>query len=239
MNKFGDIQLSDDITRRLSTPCYLVNDAAIENNLSILKDVGEKSDARIILALKGFAMWSYAPLVRKYLSGVTASSLNEALLGRKEFKGDVHVYAPAYRDDEIDRIVDNADHISFNSISQWMRLRDRVRKRKPSLSCAVRINPEHSEVKTRLYDPSAPHSRLGITIANFKAGVRELAGIDGLHFHNLCELGSDSLERTLKAVEKKFSFYFDRISWINMGGGHHITRDDYDRARLIRIIRDL
>ncbi|MFO7657823.1 MAG: carboxynorspermidine decarboxylase [Bacteroidales bacterium] len=236
MEQFGKINLSEDQLRDLQTPCYIVNESRIEENLRVIHSVQAATGAKVLLALKGFAMWSLFPLVKKYLPGITASSLNEALLGKEEFKGEVHVYAPAYSDHDFDELLRIADHISFNSLSQWNYFRKKI-----TGSCvmpAMRINPEHSEVKTQLYDPCAPYSRLGITLKNFKEGLSDLDGITGLHFHNLCELNSDSLERTLAVVEKNFGFYFDRISWINFGGGHHISRPDYDIELLVRIINN-
>lgn len=180
-------------------------------------------------------MWAVAPLVMNYLPGVSASSVNEARLGREEFGGEVHVYAPAFGTESFALILKYANHIVFNSPSQWNTFKDRIPQ---NIKAGLRINPEHSEVETALYDPCAPYSRLGTTLKNFLENIDSFEGISGLHFHNLCELNSDALERTLNIVEEKFSFFFDRISWINFGGGHHITRSDYDVEHLIRIIRN-
>lgn len=236
MEQFGKINLSEEQLRDIQTPCYIVNESRIEENLQIISRVQQATGAKILLALKGFAMWNLFSLVRKYLTGITASSLHEAMLGKQEFKGEVHVYAPAYNDEDFDELLKIADHISFNSVNQWNYFREKMKGR--GIEPAVRINPEHSEVKTQLYDPCAPFSRLGITLKNFKEGLNSLDGITGLHFHNLCELNSDSLERTLEVVERNFGFYFNKISWINFGGGHRISRSDYDVEKLIRIIRD-
>lgn len=219
----------------LQTPCYLVNEARIEENLEILRKVQDAADCKILLAFKGFAMWSLAKLVRKYLPGVSASSVNEARLGREEYGGEVHIYAPAYSESDFNENIKYGNHIVFNSINQWVKFRNRLPK---NIKAGLRINPEHREAGTAIYDPCAPYSRLGITHINFKEGLDNLEGISGLHFHNLCELNSDALERTLNEVEKKFSFFFNRIQWINFGGGHHITRPDYDIDRLISIIKD-
>jgi carboxynorspermidine decarboxylase len=219
----------------VQTPCYLINEARIEENLQILSDVQKHAGCKILLAFKGFAMWSLAPLIRKYLPGISASSVNEARLGFEEFGGEIHVYAPAYSESDFILDIGYADHMVFNSIEQWMKFRDRL----PShIKAGMRINPEHRETETDLYDPCAPFSRLGVTIKNFINQIDEIKGISGLHFHNLCELNSDALERTLAEVEKKFAFYFNKISWINFGGGHHVTRSDYDIERLIRIIKE-
>lgn len=236
MEAFGNINLNQKQLRDLITPCYIVNESRIEENLITINRVQDATGAKVLLALKGFAMWSLFPLIRKYLSGIAASSLNEARLGKEEFGGEIHVYAPAYAETTFAELLKIADHISFNSINQWISFKDRIKG--GAVKAALRINPEHSEVETEKYDPCAPFSRLGITLENFNRGVEYLDGITGLHFHNLCELNSDALDRTLKVVEKKFGFYFNRISWINFGGGHHITRNDYDVEKLIRIIND-
>jgi carboxynorspermidine decarboxylase len=236
MEQFGKIKLSEKQLHEIHTPCFIVNEVKLEENLKTLAKVQEATDAKILLGMKGFAMWSVFPLIEKYLPGVSASSLNEALLGYSEFRGELHVYAPAYTERDFQEILEIADHITFNSVSQWQKYQRTILNTKRKIQCAVRINPEHSEVKTKIYDPCAPLSRLGITIDNFKKHEQELEGINGLHFHNLCELNADSLERTLEVVEKNFGFYFDHISWINFGGGHHITRSDYDVDKLIEII---
>jgi carboxynorspermidine decarboxylase len=235
LEQFGKINFSDELIAGLQTPCYLVNEARIEENLQILKKVQDQAGCKILLAFKGFAMWSLAPLVRKYLPGVSASSVNEARLGREEFGGEVHIYAPAYSETDFAQNIRYGNHIVFNSINQWVKFKNRLPK---NIRAGIRINPEHSEVETAIYDPCAPYSRLGVTLKNFKARINELEGISGLHFHNLCELNSDALERTLIEVEKKFSFFFNKIKWINFGGGHHITRPDYDIERLVRIIKE-
>lgn len=215
---------------RLATPCYVTDIALLEQNLRILDSVQQRTGCKILLALKGFAMWSVFPNIRKVLHGIAASSLHEAQLGREEFNQEVHVYAPAYRDDEFDTLVDLADHIVFNSFSQWKKFRDRVKR----VECGLRVNPEHSEVAVKLYDPCAPGSRLGIRLSEFDPEA--LDGISGLHFHTLCELNSDALERTLPAFEQHFGEFIPQMRWINFGGGHHITRPDYDLERLCRII---
>jgi len=237
MDPFGKINLSEKQLKSLHTPCYIVNETRIKENLRILDRVQQQAGCKILLALKGFAMWSTFPLIRKYLHGVTASSLNEALLGKHEFQRELHVYAPAYSGHEIDQLLSMSGHISFNSVNQWNKYKNQIQQQYPHVKCALRINPEHSEVETALYDPSAPFSRLGVTAKNFFENEEALEGITGLHFHNLCELNSDSLERTLEAVEHKFGRFFSKISWINFGGGHHITRSDYDVERLIKIIQ--
>lgn len=225
-----------DIPTDVETPAWVVDFGLLEQNLQKLDAVQKAADCTIILALKGFAMWASAPLVRKYLSGVAASSPSEAQLGKDEFGGVVHSYAPAYSDEDFREIVKFSDHVVFNSFSQWDRLRDIALTEGPGLKYGIRLNPEHREVEVELYDPCAPNSRLGATRAAFEG--RTLGdGLTGLHFHNLCELGSDALERTLAAVEANFGPWLEQAEWVNFGGGHHITREDYDVERLVRVVK--
>lgn len=224
-------------TLDVPSPCYVIDESAVERNLRRIDHIQRHSGAKVLLALKGFAMWSLFPLVRRYLVGVAASSLNEARLGKEQFGGEVHVYIPAYRDDQFDQIVHLSDHLIFNSFSQWDRFQRRVWNCVKRPACGIRINPQYSEVQTAMYDPCAAGSRLGVTIDQF-AG-RDLTGITGLHFHTLCGLNADALERTLRVVERTFSPYFAHIGWINLGGGHHMSRSDYDVDLLIGLIIDL
>lgn len=219
----------------LPTPCYVVDEALLIRNLTVLKSVRERTGCKILLAQKGFSMFSVYPLIGQYLDGTTASSLFEARLGREEMGQEVHIYSPAYREDEFDQILRLCDHIVFNSFGQWRKYREQVQKAGRKLSCGIRINPEYSEVETALYDPCAPGSRLGVTPANFESD--ELDGIDGLHFHTMCEQNSDVLKRTVEAVDAKFGSVLPRMKWVNFGGGHHITRADYDIETLIDCIR--
>jgi carboxynorspermidine decarboxylase len=231
------------IIAQVETPSYICDLSALRRNLEILAGVQERAGCKILLALKGFAMWSVFPIVRQYLSGVATSSVAEARLGREKFCGDsrdreVHAYAPAYSAADVDELVEIADHIVFNSIAQWQRHRERVRRAGRRIECGIRLNPRHSEVQVALYDPCAPGSRLGVPPEVFPApGAPELDGIDGLHFHTLCELGSDALERTVAAVEDRFGAHLGRVKWVNFGGGHHITRPNYDVELLVRIVR--
>ncbi len=223
----------NDIFSQVPSPCYVCDEVALRRNAEILAGVRERTGCKILLALKGFAMWSAFPLLRDYLDGVTASSLHEARLGREHFGKEVHVYAPAYREDEFGELLTYVDHITFNSFSQWRRFKEQASVLGDT-AVALRINPEHSEVKTAIYDPCAPCSRLGITRQAFDGD--DLAGISALHFHTLCELNSDALERTLAAVEEKFGAFLPQMKWVNFGGGHHVTREDYDVDRLCRLI---
>jgi carboxynorspermidine decarboxylase len=223
----------------LETPCFVTDLGALEANLKILDDVQQRAGCTILLALKGFAQWSTFPLVRRYLAGATSSSVAEARLAREELGGQVHAYAPAYSDGEMAELVSLADHIVLNSPGQWRRHRARIadaRRAGHDLSCGLRVNHEHQEVEVALYDPAGPCSRLGTTRKNLTAD--DLDGLDGLHFHTLCQVGSDALERAVAAFEAKFGEFIPRMKWVNFGGGHHITRPDYDRERLIRIVRE-
>lgn len=218
----------------LVTPCYVVDGGRLADNLECLDGVQERTGCKILLALKGFSMFSTFPRIRKVLHGTAASSLNEARLGFEEFQREVHVYAPAYREDEFDELVGYANHMVFNSFAQWRKFKPRVQAAGRSVRCGIRVNPQHSEVKVKLYDPCAPGSRLGVTLDQFEG--QDLSGLTGLHFHTLCELNADALERTLAVVEEKFGRYLAGMNWINFGGGHHITRADYDVDRLCRVI---
>ncbi|MBS1120867.1 MAG: carboxynorspermidine decarboxylase [Deltaproteobacteria bacterium] len=232
----ADVARAIDISH-LETPCFVTDLGALEANLQILADVQRRAGCTILLALKGFAQWSTFPLVRRYLAGATASSIAEARLAREELGGQVHAYAPAYSDDEMRELVTLADHIVLNSPSQWRRHRPAIeaaRRAGRSISCGLRVNHEHQEVEVALYDPAGPCSRLGTTRANL--APEDLDGLDGLHFHTLCQVGSDALERALAAFETKFGEFIPRMKWVNFGGGHHITRPDYDRERLVRLV---
>lgn len=228
-NKDIDIDISN-----LPSPAYLVDERLLTKNLETLNYVQEKSGAKILLAQKGFSMHAMYPLVGKYLHGVTSSSLFEARLGFEEMGKEVHVYAPAYVDREFDELLRYSDHMVFNSFDQWNRFKGRVQNAPKQISCGIRVNPEYSEIEVPLYDPCYNYSRMGVTLPNFRP--EELDGIDGLHFHTMCEQNSDTLERTLKVVEEKFGQYLHGMKWLNFGGGHHITRPDYDLDTLIKCI---
>lgn len=221
---------------QLTTPCYLIDLGLLKANLEILNDVQTRTGCKILLAQKGYAAWSTYQLCCRYLVGTAASSLYEAKLGKEYFGGEVHLCAPAYRDDEMAEYLGIVDHIVFNSFTQWQRFRDIVQNALRKIECGLRVNPMHSEVKPKIYDPCAPGSRLGIPVDQFRP--EQLDGITGLHFHTLCELNADSLQRTLPEVEKQFGEYIKKMDWINFGGGHHITRDDYDVDLLCKLIAD-
>ena len=179
-------------------------------------------------------MFSVFPLIREVLSGIAASSLDEARLGSEEFGKEVHVYSPAYKASEFDELLSYSDHIIFNSFSQWHHFKSFISKHKKTLKCGIRVNPEHSEVDTSIYDPCAPFSRLGVTHKMLRD--EDLTGISGLHFHNLCEKNADALERTLNVLESNFSSILKSMEWVNLGGGHHITRKDYQTDLLCQLI---
>jgi len=215
----------------LPTPCYVLDEGKLVKNLEILKQVQDDTGCRILLAQKAFSMYSEYPLMRPYLAGTTASSLFEARLGAEEMGGETHIFSPAYRDEEFDEIASLCGHIVFNSFAQLEKYRERCGK----ASIAVRINPEFSTQSHALYDPCAPGSRLGVTASAFKPEL--LDGVEGLHFHTLCEQDADALEVTLRAVEEKFGAWLYHMKWLNMGGGQHITRPGYNISLLERCIR--
>ncbi|HRY82460.1 MAG TPA: carboxynorspermidine decarboxylase [Candidatus Moranbacteria bacterium] len=221
-------------TNKITTPCYLVSEKIIERNLQILDLVQKQTGAKIILALKGFSMFSVFPLIRRYLHGTTASSLFEAKLGKEEFGKEVHIFSPAYKKEEFWEIMKISDHIVFNSFSQWKLYKNKIASSEKKIGCSIRVNPEHSEVKTALYDPCDKNSRLGVKFKDFEK--QNLSGITGLHFHTLCESGADSFARTLDVFEKKFGKYLDNMKFVNFGGGHHITRSDYNIKLLCKTI---
>lgn len=220
--------------RRVESPAFVCDLGALRRNLELLREVEQRAGCTILLALKGFAMWSTFPIVREYLSGIAASGPYEARLGREELGKQVHVYAPAFSEGDVRACLEVADHIVFNSPGQWQRFRGLVEASPRRVECGLRINPEHREVEVALYDPCAPCSRLGATRRALE-GV-ELEGITGLHFHTLCEKDSDALERTLAVVEARFAELIRRVRWVNFGGGHHITRPGYDIERLVRLV---
>lgn len=222
--------------RALSTPYYLCEEELLENNLKILDYVQKQSGAKIILALKGFAMHATFPLIKEYLHGCTASGLHEALLAREKFAKEVHTYSPAFKEEDIEQIAKISDHIVFNTPSQLLKFKDKVKEINPQIHISLRINPEVSSSPVDIYNPCGIYSRLGTTLKNFDESILE--HLDGLNFHALCEQDADALEEVLIAFEEKFSKYFKNLKFINFGGGHHITRKDYDVEKLIKLIKD-
>ena len=220
---------------KIPSPCFLLDEARLRRNLEVLEYVQKESGAKIILAFKGFSMWSAFDLVRQYLPGATASSLNEAKLARHEFKGEVHTYLPAYSDAEFPEVLELSDHLVFNSFSQWESFKPQVQASSRHVSCGIRINPEYAEVETDMYNPTMPFSRLGVTKKEFREDLMD--GLEGLHFHSLCEKNSDTLEHTLEVIEENFAEALRQVKWVNFGGGHLMTRSDYDIPRLIKVIK--
>jgi carboxynorspermidine decarboxylase len=211
----------------------VVHEELLRKNLEVLHRVERETGCHILLAQKCFSMYRLYPLIGEYISGATASGLHEAKLGYEEMGKENHIFSPAYKEEEFDEILDICDHISFNSFNQWKKFRDKALKH--GRSCGIRINPECSTQEHGIYDPCAYGSRLGVTIANFRP--EELDCIEGLHFHTLCEQNSDALETTFAAVEENFGKYLYGMKWLNLGGGHHITRSDYDIDKLIGLIK--
>lgn len=215
---------------RIQTPAYVLDEKALLRNLKILKNVAESAGCKILLAQKAFSMFAVYPIISTYLSGTTASGLYEAKLGREMFGKDVHCFCPAYKDSEFDEIAEISDHIVFNSFTQLRKFRSRCKGK----SIGIRINPECSTQDEPIYDPCAPGSRLGVRLADFDEA--EFGGVDGIHFHTLCEQGFEPLAVTLDAVEEKFGKYLHKCKWVNFGGGHHITKPGYDTEGLIKRI---
>lgn len=210
----------------IETPCYVVDAVALRKNLAVLDLVQKKTGCKILLALKGFAMWSLFPEINKVLYGAAASSADEARLAREEFGGEVHATAAAFPDWEFDELLETCDVVNFNSFTQWDYFRERAMASKRKLKFGIRVNPGYSEVATEIYNPCSPHSRLGVRAEHFLP--EKLDGITGLHFHVMCEQNSDVLSRVLPHFEKRFDAIIRKMEWVNMGGGHHITRADYD-----------
>ena len=228
---FGDFDL-----RRVPSPCFVVDRAAVTRNLDLLKQVGDASGARILAALKAFSFFELAPLIGEYLQGTCASGLYEARLGRRFYGGEVATFCAGYKAADIAEICALSNHVIFNSPSQKDRFIDQIHG-PHSPDAGLRINPEHSEATVAKYDPCAPCSRLGVPVSQLTPDV--MAGIKGLHMHSLCEQGFAPLRRTWDAIHDKIAPWFGQLSWLNLGGGHHITRADYDRAGLIDFIRTL
>ena len=222
----------------LRTPCYVIQEEKLKENLQILKDLRERTGCRILLAQKTFSMYSVYPLIGEYLDGTTASGLYEARLGYEEMGRENHIFSPAYREEEMEEILKYCGHVVFNSPAQLKKYRERAKQ--AGRSIGLRVNPERSTQEGHaIYDPCAPFSRLGTTAEQFRRELtdEEIRSLDGIHFHTLCEQNADALAETLEAVEEKFGDYLYHMKWVNFGGGHHITRKDYDRALLEKCIR--
>ena len=216
-------------------PCYVMEEDKLRRNLSLIRDVSRRADVNIILAFKAFALWKSFGVFREYIQSTTASSLYEARLAKEEFGEKAHTYSPAYVDEEFDEIVKCSSHITFNSLSQYERFGERARA--AGVKCGLRINPEYSEIETELYNPCAPGSRFGVLAEQLGNTLPE--GISGLHVHCLCENGSDTLVRTLEHVEARFASVLKQAEWLNLGGGHLMTREGYDIELLVKTLQGL
>jgi carboxynorspermidine decarboxylase len=221
---------------RIPSPCYVIDEVRFRQNLNLIRSVSERSGAEIILAFKGFAMWGVFPVLREYVSGAAASSADEARLCFEEVGSGAHTYSPVYSENDFDKILEFSSHITFNSLNQFTKFRERVGAFPRKRSVGLRINPEFSEISHGLYNPCSPGSRLGVTADDLSGGLPD--GIEGLHFHVLFESDSFALEKVLEVVETKFGRYFSQLKWINMGGGHLMTRKGYDTDHLVRLLKD-
>lgn len=222
-----------DSIEELPSPAFVCEEELLKKNLELLKKVQDEANVKILLALKGFALWSTFDLCKEYLQGCCASGLHEAILAKEEFEKEVHTYSPAFKDEEIDEIIEISNHLVFNSFNQFNRYKEKAKGR---TSIGLRVNPEYSSVEVDLYNPCGLNSRLGITRVNFQDD--NLEDVEGLHFHALCEQNVDALEGALKNFEEKFGDFLPQMKWVNFGGGHHITRFDYDVDGLIGLLKD-
>ena len=219
---------------KIPSPCYVMEESLLRNNLKLIKSVKDRANVNIILAFKAFALWKSFPIIREYIGYSTASSVNEARLAFEEMGSLAHTYAPSYSDEEFPIFLDYSSHITFNSLSQFDRFYPKVLESGKDIKCGLRINPEFSVVETDLYNPSTPGSRLGVTKEHI--GEKLPKGVSGLHLHNLCENNSYDLEKTLVAVEEKFGHLLNDVEWLNLGGGHLITDKDYNTEHLISLL---
>lgn len=229
------MKVNTDTFAQISTPMYVLEENRLRRNLALIKSVADRAGVEIILAFKAFALWKTFPIFREYINSTTASSLSEALMAYHKFGRPAHTYSPAYTDDEIGEIARCSSHLTFNSLSQYDRLHNRVKEENAAVSMGLRVNPEYSEVGTDLYNPCAPGTRFGVTADLLPEQLPE--DIDGFHCHCHCESGSDVFERTLAHIEEKFAKWFPQLKWINFGGGHLMTRADYDVERLISLLQ--
>ena len=228
--------INDSVLAEVQTPMYIVEENLLRDNLSLIRDVAQRADIEIILAFKAFALWKTFPIIREYISSTTASSLSEARLAYEEFGTPAHTFSPAYTDSEIGQIAECSSHLTFNSLSQYERMAAKARSANGNLSFGLRVNPEYSEISTLLYNPCAPGTRFGISADKLPATLP--ADIEGFHCHCHCESGSDVFQRTLVHIEDKFSKWFPQLKWINFGGGHLMTRDDYDVELLVSMLKE-
>ena len=228
--------INDSVLAEVQTPMYIVEENLLRGNLSLIRDVAQRADIEIILAFKAFALWKTFPIIREYISSTTASSLSEARLAYEEFGTPAHTFSPAYTDSEIGQIAECSSHLTFNSLSQYERMAAKARSANGNLSFGLRVNPEYSEISTLLYNPCAPGTRFGVSADKLPATLP--ADIEGFHCHCHCESGADVFQRTLVHIEDKFSKWFPQLKWINFGGGHLMTRNDYDVKLLVSMLKE-
>lgn len=228
--------INDIVLAEVQTPMYIVEENLLRGNLSLIRDVAQRADIEIILAFKAFALWKTFPIIREYVSSTTASSLSEARLAYEEFGTPAHTFSPAYTDSEIGQIAECSSHLTFNSLSQYERMAAKARSANGNLSFGLRVNPEYSEISTLLYNPCAPGTRFGVSADKLPATLP--ADIEGFHCHCHCESGADVFQRTLVHIEDKFSKWFPQLKWINFGGGHLMTRNDYDVKLLVSMLKE-
>lgn len=229
--------MDKNIIEKVQSPCYVMEEVLLRRNLALISRVASEAGVEIILAFKAFALWKTFPVFREYIGSVTASSIYEARLGFEEFGSRVHAFSPAYTDGEFAEMMRCSSHISFNSLTQYERFYERTKSAEHKISCGIRINPEYSEIETELYNPCAPGSRFGVTADLLPAVLPE--GIEGFHCHCHCESDSYALEHTLEHIEEKFGAWLPKIKWLNLGGGHLMTRKDYDVEHLIGLLKGL
>ena len=228
--------INESVLEQVQTPMYIVEENLLRDNLSLIRDVAQRADVEIIMAFKAFALWKTFPIVREYINSTTASSLSEARLAYEEFGAPAHTFSPAYTDSEIEQIAKCSSHLSFNSLSQYTRMREKAREANAQLSFGLRVNPEYSEISTLLYNPCAPGTRFGVSADKLPSTLP--SDIEGFHCHCHCESGADVFQRTLVHIEEKFAKWFPQLKWINFGGGHLMTRKDYDVELLVSILND-
>ena len=228
--------MNNENIRKLPSPCWLLEESLLKNNLECIQDIKNKTGVKVLLALKGYALWKSFPILKPYLDGCCASGLHEAKLADETFGKEVHTYSPAFKEEEIEEIAKISHHLVFNSPAQFKRFASQAKNINPTLSLGLRINPEYSESPKEIYNPCGLYSRLGTTLENIDESIIEQC--EGLHFHALCEQDSTALENVLKNFEEKFAAYIPQMKWINFGGGHHITRKGYDVVKLITLINN-
>lgn len=228
--------INERVLADVQTPVYIIEENLLRANLSLIRDVAHRADIDVIMAFKAFALWKTFPIIREYIGATTASSLSEAKLAYEEFGAPAHTFSPAYTSDEIDEIARCSSHLTFNSLSQYSNMSERARRANPDLSFGLRVNPEYSEISTLLYNPCAPGTRFGVSADKLPSVLP--SDIEGFHCHCHCESGADVFQRTLVHIEDKFSKWFPQLKWINFGGGHLMTRKDYDVDLLVSMMND-